>query len=272
MNRLLSTEMVDDSFGQMYTTDMEAQSTLTTPAPVITDRIRELARAPKKRGAYFQDDAKTKDCALVTAKSKDTNFYWLVEPDSHRVLAAKFFSYGGQISVAAGEWICNEVEGKSFYNSLSMTMAEVERALRDKPEEQAISSPIEKYLGHLPDLFNTLAHNYESARNVALAAREVVKNADTFRPSVTESEKVWKSKPKEEQLQIIEKTLNEKIRMGLNMDGGDVLVMDIEDGERLKVQYQGACGGCSSSTGATLSFIENALRQETYDGLQVIPS
>jgi len=242
------------------------------PAPIITQRMRDLARAPKKRGAFFQDDARTKDCALVTAKSKDTNFYWLVNPDDHRILAAKFFSYGGQISVAAGEWICTEVEGKSFYNSLTLTMYQVEQALRDQPEIQALPAPLEKYLGHLPDLFNTLAHNYNSAKQLALAAREMQKNTEAYRPSLSEAETLWKSKPKIEQLEVIEKVLNEKIRSGLNMDGGDVTILDLEEGERLRIQYQGACGGCASSTGATLSFIENTLRQETYDGLQVIPS
>jgi len=38
------------------------------------------------------------------------------------------------------------------------------------------------------------------------------------------------------------------------------------------IQYQGACGSCGSSLGATLSFMEQALRKDIYNELIVVPN
>lgn len=55
--------------------------------------------------------------------------------------------------------------------------------------------------------------------------------------------------------------LDQTIRPALQMDGGDLNVVEF-DGSVLKVAYQGACGSCPSSTMGTLKAIENILRDE----------
>ena len=55
-------------------------------------------------------------------------------------------------------------------------------------------------------------------------------------------------------------------------DGGNVEVVDIIDGQKIIIQYQGACGSCGSSIGGTLSFIEQALRTNIYKELVVVPN
>src|SRR5690606_12972335 len=74
-----------------------------------------------------------------------------------------------------------------------------------------------------------------------------------------------------EQLKTIEGIIETDIRPGLNMDGGDLRIQDLEDGQRLLIKWQGACGGCASSTGATLAYIEDSLRRQVFSGMQVIP-
>jgi len=53
----------------------------------------------------------------------------------------------------------------------------------------------------------------------------------------------------------------DKIRPMLNADGGDVELVDIEDGV-VKVRLMGACGSCPSSTYTLKLGIENAIREE----------
>ena len=76
----------------------------------------------------------------------------------------------------------------------------------------------------------------------------------------------------DEQKAQINLVLDEKIRPALMSDGGNVEVLDVVDGEKIIVQYQGACGSCGSSLGATLSFMEQALRSEIYNELIVVPN
>ena len=55
--------------------------------------------------------------------------------------------------------------------------------------------------------------------------------------------------------------LDNTIRPGLQMDGGDIQVVSF-DGLNLTVNYQGACGSCPSSTMGTLKAIESILRDQ----------
>ncbi len=52
----------------------------------------------------------------------------------------------------------------------------------------------------------------------------------------------------------------EKIRAGLRVDGGDVQLVDIEDGI-VKVKLQGSCAGCPFSQMTLKNFIEKELKK-----------
>ncbi len=69
-------------------------------------------------------------------------------------------------------------------------------------------------------------------------------------------------------LQKIEEILDRTVRKGLQMDGGDLEVVSL-DGKKLTVKYQGACGGCPSSSAGTLRAIQGILRDEYDPELEV---
>lgn len=74
----------------------------------------------------------------------------------------------------------------------------------------------------------------------------------------------------EEKLVYIDRIIDETIRPGLARDGGNLKIIALEE-NTLRVQYQGACGSCPSSTGATLNYISNMLQSRVSPSLQVIP-
>ena len=73
-----------------------------------------------------------------------------------------------------------------------------------------------------------------------------------------------------EELLDVEEILDQTIRPSLQMDGGDIEVLAL-DGNVLSVRYEGACGSCPSSTGATLDAIEGILRERFREDIKVIP-
>ncbi len=73
---------------------------------------------------------------------------------------------------------------------------------------------------------------------------------------------------KEDQFAHVNRIFDEMVRPGLAGDGGGLALLDIQD-RVVKVNYQGACGSCPSSTEGTLSYIENALRQKAHPDLCV---
>ncbi len=246
----------------------------------LTQKVLTLSSNPKHRGAFFTEDATSKDLALVTAKYKDVKIYWLVDPNTDLIYDAKFFSYGGPLSIAMGEILCSLVRGMKMETACEISGPEVESLLRDSPDlNQASPFPAGSF-ANLPMLLATALETFPSSKALALAATQLKIQGEQNRPSsrkepyvsANAADHAWLKKSKEEQLLAIEDVLTRDIRPGLNSDGGDLLVTDLEEGTRLHVKYQGACGSCGSSTGATLSFIEDTMRRNIYGGLQVIPA
>lgn len=59
----------------------------------------------------------------------------------------------------------------------------------------------------------------------------------------------------------INEILDQTVRPALQMDGGDIQLVDYRD-NTLRVFYQGACGSCPSSAMGTLKAIENILKDQ----------
>ncbi|PIQ82511.1 MAG: hypothetical protein COV76_03430 [Candidatus Omnitrophica bacterium CG11_big_fil_rev_8_21_14_0_20_64_10] len=65
--------------------------------------------------------------------------------------------------------------------------------------------------------------------------------------------------PDVEKRGIIDSLMDEIIRPALANDGGGLELLKVE-GHEVVIKYQGACGSCPSSQGATLNAIQRALR------------
>ena len=72
----------------------------------------------------------------------------------------------------------------------------------------------------------------------------------------------------DEKVIIVEAVLDESVRPALANDGGGLEVIEV-DGQIVRIRYQGACGGCPSSTGGTLRVIQNHLRSQLAPNIKV---
>ncbi len=63
--------------------------------------------------------------------------------------------------------------------------------------------------------------------------------------------------------------LDERIRPFLASDGGWLEVVSLEN-NTLKIRYEGACGSCPSSLTGTLMAIENMIKEEIDDQIEVV--
>jgi len=83
-----------------------------------------------------------------------------------------------------------------------------------------------------------------------------------------ETDPAFFEKTYEEKVAKINATFDEAVRPGLAFDGGGLRVVEIVD-KIVRIQYEGACGSCPSSTSGTLSFIESVLRGRVHPELEV---
>ena len=68
----------------------------------------------------------------------------------------------------------------------------------------------------------------------------------------------------------INKVIDEKIRPGVQMDGGDIEVIDVENGI-VKIRLHGACDGCPSAAATLFGGVERILRAEVPEIKGVLP-
>ncbi len=60
----------------------------------------------------------------------------------------------------------------------------------------------------------------------------------------------------------VEKVVAEKIRPGLQADGGDIDIVEVSDDGVVKVRLKGACGHCPMAQMTLQHGVERILRQE----------
>jgi len=70
------------------------------------------------------------------------------------------------------------------------------------------------------------------------------------------------------QTEVVNALLDVAIRPALANDGGGINILSIE-GKQIKINYQGACGSCPSSTTGTLQYIEQFLKEAISPELEV---
>tara|TARA_Y100000588_G_scaffold194674_1_gene208784 strand:- start:883 stop:1242 length:360 start_codon:yes stop_codon:yes gene_type:complete len=70
------------------------------------------------------------------------------------------------------------------------------------------------------------------------------------------------------QTEVVNALLDIAIRPALANDGGGINILSIE-GKQIKINYQGACGSCPSSTTGTLQYIEQFLKEAISPDLEV---
>jgi len=240
----------------------------------FSKKFEEVAAKPKNRGAYYLEDASEKGMALVEAKFKDMKLYWLADTEEDRVYSAKFFAYGGKVSLAVGETLCSLVKGLTIEEACSLLGSDVENNLRDDPDMPSVPEAKMFAFGAVEELLKIIRDDYPAAKALALASAAAKKQEKPQRSmaELTMAEQAWMGLSVDDQKTQINLVLDEKIRPALMADGGNVEILDVVDGEKIIIQYQGACGSCGSSLGATLSFMEQALRSEIYNELIVVPN
>jgi NifU-like protein len=234
-------------------------------------KFEETAAGIKHRGAYYLEDAGEKGMALVEAKFKDTKLYWLVDVKEDRIFSARFFAYGGKVSLVIGETLCSMVEGLTIDEACSLLKTDVEALLRDDPEVPSAPEPKMKSFDSVEELLKIVKDHYPSAKAIAIASASIDKVDVKSTTELTLVAQAWLGLTKDEQKQQVDLVLDEHVRPALMNDGGNVQVLDITDGEKILIQYQGACGSCGSSMGATLSFMESTLRKHIYNEINVVP-
>lgn len=240
-----------------------------------SNTIVALSKAPVHRGAIFQVEADERGLVLLEAKEKSLKVYFLIDPETDRVLEAKFFTYGGPIYTAIAEILCQKFEDQVLFEAVGAWGPEELAQELNSPEAEKQLEPEGAELSTILPLYSYFKTHYHERKSQAMVTREMRKSQNESNETAfeikTQNDAEWAAKSKEDKIAQINEVLDAHVRQGLQMDGGDLEVLDVVDELKVVAEYQGACGSCGSAVGGTLFFIEDTLRKHIHPKLKVDP-
>lgn len=209
-------------------------------------------------------------CPKVTSSPHHLSLYWLVDPLDGTIVDSRYQLFGPTALIAAAEGACEWVVGKSYDVASEISADRLDRVLRDAKDRFALPSECGHFLNMAVDVILQGCQLCAELIDLPLALR-------TSPLPPPDRDKVsdgpisnWKELGKKEQLELIEGLLDREIRPYIAMDEGGVQVVDLI-GDSISIIYQGACVGCHSATGATLSSMQAIVRAQLHPELVIIP-
>ena len=173
--------------------------------------------------------------------------YWLVSEKNGEIKDAKFQAFGEAELLESAEKACTSVIGKNYDQAtrINSDNENVTNAIK-VAAVQCRDIPLdETYVGNFLSKFPSKDHEY---------------NHD------------WESLKFPQKMAVIEEVLDREIRPFVQMDGGNVEVVNLIDNEKkLVIAYRGACANCFSALGSTLSYIQQIISTKVHPEIIVEP-
>ena len=239
----------------------------------LSQKLQEIAKAPKYRGAIFQIEADEKGLALVDVKEASLKVYLMIDPECDKILETRFFTYGGPIFTALADTFCKKIQMVTIDEACAITAESIEQELRDPPDVRAIADNAPE-IKQMNTLIKRILEAYPEKKATAVLVREKmerIKYRTQTAEGRAEADAEWNAMTKVQKIEKIEAWLHQTVRGTLQGDGGDLEILDLTDDNHLKIRYQGACAGCGSAMGGTLFYIEDELKNNVYYNLIVEP-
>ncbi len=109
-----------------------------------SDKVTKRMNNPSFMGELTEEDAAEKGAKLVVADygadscGDAVRLYWLVDPESGKILDAKYKSFGCGTAIASSDVMAEMCIGLTVDEAVKITNLDVERALRDSPDRPAV--------------------------------------------------------------------------------------------------------------------------------------
>lgn len=219
---------------------------------------------PKFAGAL---DSAPAQMRLVIGKEKNLTLYWIVDELDGVIADVKFQTIGSSSLIGAAEGACELLLRKNYDQARRITAELIDKQMRDKGDAQAFPPEVSSNLNLVLTAIDDAAQKCTD-----------IPFADTYAapPMTLDLENTggypgWKELKVVQKISIIEELIAKEIRPYIELDAGNVQVIDFVGGNQVIIAYEGSCTTCHSSTGATLSAIQQILQAKIDPELIVTP-
>jgi NifU-like protein len=228
---------------------------------------------PYCAGIFEKSDAESRQMRLIVSQEGEIadgnalRFYWLVDPEDGMIVDARFQAFGQSALIGAAEAACELIVHK-YYDQAGRIGADlIDKHLRDKVEVPAFPFETAAHLNLVVDAIEKAA---AQCTDIPLPEAyispvpAVVEGLEGGYPG-------WAELSLTKKLAVIEQVINQDVRPYIELDGGGVEVINLIENREVIISYQGNCTSCFSSTGATLSYIQQILRSKVCADIIVVP-
>ncbi len=239
-----------------------------------SQKLKERILRPRNAGIFGADEAKARGMRLAVGfdgsitDGNAVSLYWLVDPQDGVIVDAKFQVYGQSALIGAAEASCEVLIGKNYEQAKRLSAELIDREMRDTPNTSAF--PWET-APHLNLVIGAIEEAADACADIPVAESYMAPPAPELGEALEGGIPGWDTFSADQRKKVIEDVLDHEIRPYIALDGGGVTLTKMEEGTKVYIAYQGACTSCMSSVGATLSYIQQTLRNRVHPDIVVIP-
>jgi len=238
---------------------------------LFSKKLREKIDRLRYTGYFTIKNAEERGMRFVTGREENSSsklcLYWLVDESDGVIADAKFQVFGPIGLIAAAE-VASELVLRKNYDQVSRISADlIDQHVRDRKDTPAFPKECHPYLNLV---LSAMDRAIQQCLDIPFAATFDTTPIENDFGAIPGGIPGWLEMPPSHKLQIIEEVIDKEIRPYVELDAGGVKVVRL-NGDEVLISYEGSCTTCHSSTGSTLTAIQQILRARVYPSLQVIP-
>lgn len=204
----------------------------------------------------------------VQGREGNLCLYWLVD-ESDGVIADAKFQVLGPIGLIAAAEIASELVLRKNYDQVSRISADlIDQHVRDRKDIPAFPKEYDPYLNQV---LSAIDRAVQQCLDIPFAISYDITPIERDFGEIPGGIPGWETFAQEEKLRVIEEVVDKEIRPYIELDAGGIKVIELKEGREVMISYEGACTTCHSSTGSTLSAIQQILKARVHPSLVVIP-
>lgn len=235
---------------------------------LFSKKLREKIDRLRYVGFFTVKLAEEKSMRYVTGREGKLCLYWLVDESDGVIADAKFQVFGPVGLIAAAE-VASELVLRKNYDQVSRISADlIDQHVRDRKDVPAFPKECDPYLNQV---LSAIDRAVQQCLDIPFAASYDMTPIERDFGEIPGGIPGWEQLPYEHKVKIIEEVIDKEIRPYIELDAGGVKVVSLKDDREVLISYEGSCTTCHSSTGSTLSAIQQILKARVHPSLFVTP-
>jgi len=239
---------------------------------LFSRKVHARIAEPLYSGAFHSEESILRQMRLVSgqegkvSEGRAVRLFWLVDESDGIIADARFEAFGPPALIAAADLACEVLIRKNYDQARRISAEIIDKQGRDKTDKHAFPNEV-------GCLINMVLFAIEEAADKCYD----IPFADTYISSPIDSlpegngHPNWKEFTSKQKIALLEEIVAADILPYVQLDAGGVQIVNLIDDREVIIAYKGSCTSCHSSTGSTLTAIQQILRAKASPDLYVTP-